>query len=207
MMKDQLGRETKVGDVVAYSSMNTTGCYTGLVLKIGENQIKTNGGNKASGNFIVITDQMIANGQEDKVDALRRQYAADMDFSVAKPKKASAKWRYALARTGQFITIGKLACNNQIEQSQSFHAFMKGKDEGLERYSSWKGQRYVDSFHSVPRPNSYGDSAFFKLADIKDLGLTQFIEQEITLEAFQAALDSSTSEMAKTVKASGVWKL
>lgn len=208
MMKDQFGRETKVGDIVVFSSMNTTGLYEAVVLKIGENQIKTSKGNKAAANFAVVTDQLLANGQEARVEKHRREHSHQMDFSIAKPKPPSTKWKYAIGRKGQFIIVGKLACNNQSDQYGSMNAFIKGKDEVLESYQSYRGNLgYVKSFQVSQRPNGYSDSALFKLSEIKELGLVNAIEKEITIEAFHAALDSSKSTDAVTLKASGVWKL
>ena len=207
-MKDQFDRQTVVGDIVVFSSMNTTGLYEAVVLKIGENQIKTSYGNKAAGNFIVVTEQLIANGQEAKVDKYRREFASSMDFSVAKPKPPATKWKYAIARKGQFIIVGKLACNNQGDQYGSLKSFISGKDGVIERYSSYRGNLgYVNTFQVSPRPNGYSDSALFKLSEIKDFGLVNAIEKEITIEAFQAALDASKTTAAAALKASGVWKL
>lgn len=206
-MKDQFDRQTVVGDIVVFSSMNTTGLYEAVVLKIGENQIKTSYGNKAAGNFVVVTEQLIANGQEAKVDKYRREFASSMDFSVAKPKPPATKWKYAIGRKGPFITIGKLSCNNGVDQYSSVNSFIKDKDSVLVKYSSYRpGVGYVDAFRTDERANGYSDDALFKLSDIKEFGLVNAIEKEITIEAFHAAIQASKSAAAASICSSGVWK-
>lgn len=206
-MKDQFGQETQVGDVVVFSSMNTTGLHEAVVLRIGPNQIRTSYGSKAAGNFVVVTQQLQATGNGHRVDQLRKANSDKMDFSVEKPKAPSTKWKYLIARKGAFITVGKIACNNQGDQYKNTDQFMKnGVDECIERTSNWNGRSYVTGFKLVDRVNGYYCDAHFKLSEIKELGLLNAIEKEITMTEFCQAVDSGSSSNHVALKASGIWR-
>lgn len=198
MLKDFLGREIRVRDIVVYSSSSYVSLLSGVVTKINPKTIQINGSGSTHPNTVmVVTEQYGCSGKQAEADQLIRDNEGRVDESKPVIKTPSQKWAYGIFvcfDTPNQITdlsqvtvhIRKLASNNDNENSASYLQWAKANPQyvGDRNYfwsvstNRWGGDVKLRQSSSYHMHN-------LRLQTVKDLGLKDFIDGVLSYADFK----------------------